>query len=62
MQDFRPDAAFVGVARFHVFEPLVADADAVVHELDGVAFGVDVQPFVDVTVVNVDVARELAFA
>ena len=62
LQDFRPDAAFVGVARFHVFEPLVADADAVVHELDGVAFGVDVQPFVDVAVVDVDVARELAFA
>ena len=62
LQDFRPDAAFVGVTRFHVFEPLVADADAVVHELDRVAFGVDVQPFVDVTVVDVDVARELAFA
>ena len=48
LQDFGPDAAFVGIASFHVFEPLVADADAVVHELDGVAFGVDVQPFVNV--------------
>ena len=62
LQDFCPDAAFFGVARFHAFEPGVADADAVVHELDGVAFGVDVQPFVDVAVVDVDVARELAFA
>lgn len=62
LQHFCPDAAFFGVARFHGVQPGVADADAVVHELDGVAFGVDVQPFVDVAVVDVDVARELAFA
>ena len=59
---FAQTRRFFGVARFHAFEPSVADADAVVHELDGVAFGVDVQPFVDVAVVDVDVARELAFA
>ena len=62
LQYFGPDAAFVGVACFHLIKPGVADAHAVVHELDGVALGVDIEPFVDVAVVDVDIACELAFA